>query len=258
LEKTKVCKKCGQEFPATKEYFYKNKGTKDKFQGVCKKCASKSFNQYYGENKEFLQARNRQWYSENKEHVAEYDKQYRKDHPEQTAENKERWTLEHKDYWVEYSKKYYLEHQEGLKEKSRKFRSEHKEYYIEYNRQWRKDNPEKQKLFDIVKRLKKRELPATLTEKQWQIIKERFSNKCAYCGKEKPLEQEHFIALSKDGEYTINNIIPACRNCNASKHKNDFFQWYSKQPYYSKLREKAILKFLGYDKYGTQQPMLWI
>mgnify|MGYP003489420683 CR=1 FL=1 len=78
-------------------------------------------------------------------------------------------------------------------------------------------------------------------------IKLEFNNKCAYCGKEKPLSQEHFVALSKGGEFTINNIIPSCQNCNSSKRATDFFEWYPKFKHYSKKREQIILKFLNYN-----------
>lgn len=98
----------------------------------------------------------------------------------------------------------------------------------------------------------KRKLETTLTLNQWENIKIHFNNKCCYCNRELPLEQEHFIALSVMGEYTINNIIPACKSCNASKSNKIFNEWYPKYKYYSKKREKIILSFLGYTK-GIQQ-----
>ena len=61
-----------------------------------------------------------------------------------------------------------------------------------------------------------------------------------------PLEQEHFIPLSKGGGYSMGNIIPACRACNASKSDKDFFEWYPEYKYYSEERENKILDFLGY------------
>src|SRR5665648_822068 len=102
------------------------------------------------------------------------------------------------------------------------------------------------------RRTRKLKLPATLTNEQWEIIKQKFGNKCAYCGKEKPLAQEHFLAISKGGEYTADNIIPACQSCNSSKGMRFFFDWYPKFAHYSKVREKTLLNYLGY-KCGNQQ-----
>jgi 5-methylcytosine-specific restriction endonuclease McrA len=100
-------------------------------------------------------------------------------------------------------------------------------------------------------------LPYTLTEEQWEEIKNYFDNRCAYCGKEKPLQQEHFIPVSKGGEYTHNNIIPACGDCNFKKLNHDFFEWYPKQKSYSELRERKILNYLGYTG-KTQQLRLFV
>ena len=90
----------------------------------------------------------------------------------------------------------------------------------------------------------KKLLPATLTINQWKNIKTHFNNTCAYCGEELPLAQEHFIALSKGGEYSITNIIPSCQSCNSSKSTKNFFIWYSKYKYFSKERELKILDYL--------------
>ena len=109
-------------------------------------------------------------------------------------------------------------------------------------------------------RAKKRELPHTFTKEQWSNAKTYFKNKCAFCGgvwynKKGKIEyhQEHFVALSRNGEYTKNNIIPACGACNSSKLNHDFFEWYPKQPFYSIFREKKILNYLGYKADKTQQ-----
>lgn len=105
-------------------------------------------------------------------------------------------------------------------------------------------------------RAKKKGLPHTLTAQQWRGIKQYFDNKCCYCGEELPLEQEHFIALTKNGEFALTNIVCACRPCNASKSDNSFSSWYPKRDSYTPERESKILKFLGY-KNNKQQLSLF-
>lgn len=117
--------------------------------------------------------------------------------------------------------------------------------------------PKKKRISNQIRRTFKRQLPSTLTDMQWLTIKKQFNNRCAYCNRELPLEMEHFIPLSKLGEFSVNNIICACKPCNSSKGNKDFFEWYSKHDYYSKKREKFILKFLNY-KDGIQQITLAI
>jgi 5-methylcytosine-specific restriction endonuclease McrA len=58
----------------------------------------------------------------------------------------------------------------------------------------------------------------TLTREQWQEIKAAHGHACAYCKRlMQRLEMDHVIPLSKGGSHTKDNIVPACRKCNAKK-----------------------------------------
>jgi len=49
---------------------------------------------------------------------------------------------------------------------------------------------------------------------------------CAYCGEsEQPLQKDCVQALSRGGRYTLDNIVPACRSCNASKCNAEVTSW---------------------------------
>ena len=140
-----------------------------------------------------------------------------------------------------------------------KIRAYKKKYYQgkqhnsnEYTVRYRRDNAEKFQRYAQKHEARKRMLPMDYTAKQWEETKTYFNNKCAYCGEEKILTQEHVVPLSKGGEYTVNNIIPACGNCNSSKKNQDFFKWYQRYKHYSKRREQKILKYLNY-KNNMQQ-----
>jgi 5-methylcytosine-specific restriction endonuclease McrA len=56
-----------------------------------------------------------------------------------------------------------------------------------------------------------------LTARQWAEIKAIYSHRCAYCGERKPLTQDHITPISKGGEHTASNIVPACQSCNSRK-----------------------------------------
>jgi 5-methylcytosine-specific restriction endonuclease McrA len=57
-----------------------------------------------------------------------------------------------------------------------------------------------------------------LTLVQWQNILERFNHSCAYCRRaDLPLTKDHVIPLSKGGQHTAENIVPACQPCNSTK-----------------------------------------
>lgn len=57
----------------------------------------------------------------------------------------------------------------------------------------------------------------TLTASEWTAIREAYDYRCAYCGESKPLEKDHLVPLSRGGEHTLENVVPSCRSCNASK-----------------------------------------
>jgi 5-methylcytosine-specific restriction endonuclease McrA len=57
-----------------------------------------------------------------------------------------------------------------------------------------------------------------LTNAQWREIQAAYGYRCAYCGaKPKKLEQEHIQPLSKGGNHTVANVVPACAACNRRK-----------------------------------------
>jgi 5-methylcytosine-specific restriction endonuclease McrA len=58
-----------------------------------------------------------------------------------------------------------------------------------------------------------------LTSTQWLEILNEHKRRCFYC-KERtsPLTMDHVIPLSKGGEHTKTNVVPACPSCNSKKH----------------------------------------
>ena len=64
-----------------------------------------------------------------------------------------------------------------------------------------------------------------LTDEQWSAIQEAWEG-CAYCGTgAEPLQKDCVLALSRGGRYTLDNIVPACRSCNASKCNDEVTGW---------------------------------
>ena len=64
------------------------------------------------------------------------------------------------------------------------------------------------------------------TLKDWERLKARYRNWCAYCGVfSKRLHKEHVIPLERGGRHSIGNILPACPTCNFSKHDSYVVEW---------------------------------
>lgn len=235
----KICNKCKKELPLTSEYFQPRKDTPTGYRNDCKSCRTEYASQrnikdkgarsrkrheiYYAENKEMINEKSRQHYIKNKVKIGIIHRQYHE---------------KNKVKYLAYSKKY---------------RDINKEKIAITIKLWNLKNPDKARINSAKQLSLKHGLPATFTVDQWKQIKIYFNNKCAYCGKELPLTQDHFKALSEGGEYTINNIIPVCQSCNSSKSIKNFFDWYPNYEFYNKEREKSILTFLGYKNEISQQ-----
>lgn len=58
-----------------------------------------------------------------------------------------------------------------------------------------------------------------LPRKQWNMIKALYNYRCVYCGKKSQLlSRDHLTPVSRGGQDTVDNIVPACISCNARKH----------------------------------------
>lgn len=112
-------------------------------------------------------------------------------------------------------------------------------------KEWRTNNKDKQTLQSERRRAREANTPSSLTEEEWQYIKTYFENKCAYCGKELPLERDHVVAVSKGGGLEYGNIVPACKSCNSSKSNKDLLTWYRSKSFWSQERETKINSFIS-------------
>lgn len=89
-------------------------------------------------------------------------------------------------------------------------------------------------------RKRKRRMDAVdhdLSSAQWTALKEAWGG-CAYCGASgTALQKDCVQALSRGGRYTLDNIAPACRSCNASKCNDEVTGWLRRK----KLDERSFL-----------------
>ena len=64
-----------------------------------------------------------------------------------------------------------------------------------------------------------------LTTQQWAVLQEIWGG-CAYCGADyADLQKDCVQPISRGGRYTLDNVVPACRSCNASKCNAEVTGW---------------------------------
>jgi len=83
---------------------------------------------------------------------------------------------------------------------------------------YRLRHPEVRRVIDQTRRAREANATGTFTTREWLALVEVHVGRCAYCGKQKPLQQDHRTPLARGGSNAIDNILPACGRCNRRKH----------------------------------------
>jgi hypothetical protein len=253
----KRCSRCKQSFPATPEFFYRNKHTKDGFQWECKTCQKGSsktaLKAYHAKLK--LTAQNRRDAASSSAkacskcgvvYPSTTDFFYKSDIGKDGlltsckachgAKCKE-WREENLEHWQTInranSKQWQLDHPEEAREQRRIS-----------GKKWRQNNPERanevarnsakrcraRHKMDILagahnQRAKMRKARGRIKAKDLNQIYDSQKGLCWWCGK--PLDHkwqlDHRIALAKGGSNELDNLCCACPDCNA--RKSDKWPW---------------------------------
>lgn len=100
----KQCTKCKEKYPATTEYFYKQKRTKDGLAPWCKKCRLEYQKKYQNEHKEEQKKRHAIWHIKNREIVLQRNKEFREANKEHVREYQRKYQKENRDKYKIYRK----------------------------------------------------------------------------------------------------------------------------------------------------------
>lgn len=95
---------------------------------------------------------------------------------------------------------------------------------------------------DVTERLK-RENPEEPTRTRRFLAGFELGTRCAYCLRptDSP-ERDHIVPFSKGGTESYDNIVPACRSCNARKHDMSLLEFVAvlNAPEFELTRPRAV------------------
>lgn len=251
----KRCNRCGVVKPLTD--FHKLTSASDGHKGDCKVCL----------NADQLARRNADPIK-----YALKDKAYRENNKDKVKNSKKKWTeenaeyikvkahqhyIDHKSEKQEYDKKRYVENPEKAKVRSTQWKDNNPDLAKLAERKWKDANPDKILKYSQAARTRKKNLPYTLTNQQWEACLSYWDDRCCVCGRKAGfwnlIVKEHWIALADprpDNPGTVaNNILPMCHSingshgqgsCNQSKRNRDPVDWLTNK--YGKRKASAILK----------------
>lgn len=137
----------------------------------------------------------------------------------------------HNDWCKDCRKQHHVENRAANAARFSKWyaKPENKAKVRSQSERWREENRERhlhhRRIYNAKRRT--RETSANhFTIEEWLDRLEEFNFHCAYCILPKPdLEPDHMVPVSRGGSNGIENIVPACRNCNNSKNDRTLLEF---------------------------------
>lgn len=226
----KRCTKCGNEYPATPEYFNRERVRPDGLYPWCKPCCKAKNRAHFLKNRDSILARNAEWATANREKVNAQAKRWREEHPEQYRETRRR--IGQMDKWKAYAREWRKTKRDTVREYERRYREKYPEKYLEKGRSYRARNRDYFRVANAIRRVRvlATDNPHTFQDIETQLARQ--NHMCYWCSQ--PLttyEVDHVIPVSRGGSNSADNIVVTCSNCNRTKsNKLPYTEWTPPNP----------------------------
>lgn len=217
----KRCSICGQEFPATAEYFTRKRDSKDGLHSWCKPCH---------------QQKQKEWRHADPERYIEYARQAYLRHTDTIKARAKRWTQSESG---KRSRRAALARNIKVKkQRDRIYYQQNRDRILSHVLERARQNPDKMRVIRQRRAARVAALPVDFTDADWQFAINYFKGCCAACGRPPglwhTLAADHWIALASNGcPGTIpSNIVPLCHGeggCNNAKQSRDPLEWLEAQ-----------------------------
>lgn len=109
-----------------------------------------------------------------------------------------------------------------------KWSRENRERMNERAREWRAKNPESKLETQRRRRAVASGAVSTLTRAEWAGRLEEYGGMCAHCVVCPATEMDHVVPLARGGDHELENVVPACRSCNARKSDLSLLEYVSR------------------------------
>ena len=252
----RTCTSCKKPFPATLEFFVKQKSGKFGLTATCKSCRIEKSKQWNALNKDKIRAADRARYAKNPQAKLASSAKWKSANPEKAKAAVQRWVAENRQHYDKRRKEYRLLNKAKIKsayaawyannrdseianaaarraENPDKDRANARAWYYANHAQgrlsrnlWVAANPDKKRAYSENRRARKLGSGSQLSS---GIVKRLFSEQgglCACCGK--PLTAyhlDHIVPLAIGGEHKDSNmqlLLPRCNMMKGAKHPDEY------------------------------------
>ena len=223
------CRKCDTELVEGENWYVSYAKRND---CICKACKRSSSRQWRKEHPQKVDEYNRRWRADHPDYHSQYQRQWHKQHPAYASQ----YYADHREERAEYNSQYYGKYSQEICDDRREYRAEHPEECRERYRQWYYKNLERARALSLKHshRYRARKSNVAIEEINERAIHEYYNHTCIYCGgteaNGKEMTLDHVVALRAGGLHCEDNLVLACRGCNASKGANLLEEWLQTQP----------------------------
>lgn len=236
------CTKCKEDKPETPEFFKPQKLGHKGLMAACRECTKAYHRQRNAEKPEVRQAARKRYDPQKKKRDAVNDRLRNK---QRIKAQQTRWYEANREYSLKKGRENYIADRENRLAKAA---------------EWQRNNPDKVRVRSTRREARKRALPDTFTQADWNRAIEYWHGCCAYCGRQLDdlfgnltAAADHYIPLaSPDCTGTIpTNIVPACDGlggCNTEKRHTPPEEWVERK-FGTKKAKKIIAAIQAYFDY---------
>ena len=217
---TKICTGCLNEYPATSDYFHKNKPSPDGFHPKCKTCRSKLAAERYQRDADRILQKAAEWKRNNPDKVAAQAKKWAAENPDRIKAKVKRFKANNPGKTTEYCRRWRESHREQYRAIDRAYRTKNREQERLKAAKAYDNNTERYRAYSRNRYALKWSV-GTHTAEDVTRQYEKQQGCCFWCSE--PVNQlyqvDHVIPISRGGSNSPDNLVIACPSCNRHKQK---------------------------------------
>lgn len=220
---TKVCTKCGQEKPATREFFYGRPKRSDGLESSCKECDKAAARAHWHAHADDGHARQRAYREAHPEKQRAASARYRERHPEEARAHSRKCRAAHLDERRAYDREWQKRNPDKARAAGRRYDAAHPER----RNAWRQANPDHVRAANSRRRARKKAAEGCYTRQDVAAQYLRQQGTCYWCGKKvgRDYHVDHVIPLARGGSNGPENLVISCGPCNTSKGAKLPHEW---------------------------------
>jgi 5-methylcytosine-specific restriction endonuclease McrA len=166
-------------------------------------------------------------YAEHREAILAVHAKYHAEHADAIKERKARYYIAHRDERIAIARKWQAAHPDMRRASTKRWQAAHPGYILEHSKKWNAAHPKERAIVRSRCRAARAKCSVNdLTVTQWQERVAEYGGLCGYCRQPMgEVTQDHMTPLTRGGNHTLSNVVPACQSCNSRKYTKTLLEF---------------------------------